>query len=81
MNSESEISTEEGCERKVKDTNRDYLQKRLQDIIHTALTENTNTSHSSFFIQAWRKSSPETQQTPGVWDRDPDKRYAESWWR
>lgn len=35
----------------MKDTNRDYLEKKLQDIIHTAVTENTNTSHYPFLFR------------------------------
>lgn len=57
----------------VKDMNRDYLEKRLQDIFPTAVTENKNTCHYPFFIQTWRKSNPETQWTPGARNRNPNK--------
>lgn len=35
----------------MKDTNRDYLEKRLQNIIHAAVTENTNTSCYLFLFR------------------------------
>lgn len=53
--------------------NGDYLEKRLQDVLPTAVTENKNTCHYPFFIQTWRKSNPETQWVPGARNSNPKK--------